>query len=237
MPKPDSKKQFDRSCKGLGYGVLNSNDLFNRTKPMRHVNRDTFPHFAYWFFRTMRTRCDTALARCKAAWWGIKLGKNCSFHGPVSFKRFPSSLIHIGENCKFNSSPASNRIGINRPCMITALKAESQIHIGSGCGFSGTVIACGKEVVIGNNVRCGANTLIMDTDWHEDDLRTGPDIPVKIGSNVWLGVNVSILKGVEIGDGTIIGAGSLVTSSLPGGVMAAGSPARVIRRLELKKRE
>ncbi len=204
-------------------------------KNMKPVNRDTLPHFAYWFFRTIRSRCDTAWARFKAEWWGINLGKNCSFHGPVSFKRFPSSRIHIGENCTFNSAPTSNRIGVNRPCMITALKAESEIHIGAGCGLSGTVIACGKKVVIGDNVQCGANTLIMDTDWHDDDPRSGPDIPVKIGSNVWLGVNVTVLKGVEIGEGTMVGAGSLVTSSLPDGVLAVGIPAKVLRRFEFKK--
>lgn len=199
---------------------------------MRPVNRDTFPHLFYCFLRSIRIRWDTACARCKAAWWGIDLGRNCSFHGPVSFKRQPSSQIHIGDGCKFNSAPASNRIGVNRPCMISTLKQGAEIQTGSGCGFSGTVIACGKKVVLGDNVRCGANTLIMDTDWHGDDPRLEPDAPVKIGNNVWLGVNVSVLKGVEIGDGTVVGAGSVVSSSLPADVIAAGSPARVLRPLE-----
>lgn len=87
-------------------------------------------------------------------------------------------------------------------------------------------------MVLGKNVRCGANTLIMDTDWHDDDPRIEPDEPIKIGNNVWLGVNVTVLKGIEIGDGTIVGAGSLVLSSLPGGVIAAGSPAKVLRSLK-----
>ena len=71
--------------------------------------------------------------------------------------------------------------------------------------FQRTVIASGKKVVLGKHVRCGANTLIMDTDWHEDDSRIEPDEPVKIGNNVWLGVNVTVLKGVEIGTGQSLG--------------------------------
>ena len=116
--------------------------------------------------------------------------------------------------------------------MISTLKQGAELTIGEGCGFSGTVIACARRITIGRNVRCGANTLINDTDWHDDDPRTGPDAPVEIGDNVWLGVNVTILKGVTIGAGTLVGAGSLVTKSLPAGVVAAGVPARVIRAIE-----
>jgi acetyltransferase-like isoleucine patch superfamily enzyme len=101
--------------------------------------------------------------------------------------------------------------------------------MGMGCGFSGTVISCAKRIVLGRNVRCGANTLITDTDWHWDDPRSGADEPVTIEDNVWLGVNVTILKGVTIGAGTLVGAGSVVTRSLPSHVVAAGVPARVIR--------
>lgn len=152
--------------------------------------------------------------------------------GRPRFKRHPGSQINIGPKCRLNSSPASNLIGVNRPCMISTLKQGAELTIGEGCGFSGTVIACARRITIGRNVRCGANTLINDTDWHDDDPRTGPDAPVEIGDNVWLGVNVTILKGVTIGAGTLVGAGSLVTKSLPAGVVAAGVPARVIRAIE-----
>lgn len=208
-------------------------DKFNQLNEFtKSKNSGLLPHFFYCFIILIRCGFDTFIAKIKALWWGIQLGKGCSFHGPVSFKRAPYSTIFIGEKCKFNSAPCSNRIGVNRPCMISTLKAESQVHIGSGCGFSGTVIAAGKEIVLGDNVRCGANTLIMDTDWHEGDARAGPDLSVRIGNDVWLGVNVTVLKGVEIGNGTIVGAGSVVTSSLPGNVVAAGSPAKVLRTLK-----
>ena len=54
-----------------------------------------------------------------------------------------------------------------------------------------------------------------------DDPRTGPDAAVTIGNDVWLSVNVTVMKGVTIGENTLVGAGSLVLKSLPAGVIAA----------------
>ena len=116
---------------------INCDRILNMVKFMKILNKDRVPHLFYCFFRLLQTRWDTSMACIKAAWWGVELGKKCSFHGPVSFKRYPSSLINISNSCRFKSAPGSNRIGINRPCMITTLKPGAEIHIGSGCGFSG----------------------------------------------------------------------------------------------------
>lgn len=55
--------------------------------------------------------------------------------------------------------------------------------------------------------------------------------PTRIGARCWLGAHVSVLKGVTIGDGAVVGAGSVVTKSLPAGVIAVGNPARVLRSI------
>jgi acetyltransferase-like isoleucine patch superfamily enzyme len=174
-------------------------------------------------------------ARLSAWFWGVQLGRDCKFIGHPFFKRHPKSQIWIGVGSEFNSSPTSNFIGVNHPCMITTLKENSILKIGDNCGFSGAVIACAVSVTLGNKVRCGANTLINDTDWHADDKRAGLDAPVIIGDNVWLGANVTVLKGVTIGEGTFVGAGSVVTKSLPPYVVAAGVPARIIRDINSKE--
>lgn len=56
-------------------------------------------------------------------------------------------------------------------------------------------------------------------------------LPITVGNRVWIGANVSVLPGVTIGDDTVIGAGSVVNKDIPGGVVAAGNPCRVIRKI------
>jgi acetyltransferase-like isoleucine patch superfamily enzyme len=61
-----------------------------------------------------------------------------------------------------------------------------------------------------------------------------PGRPVRIGSNVWFGVNCVVTAGVEVGDRAVIGANSVVTRDVPPGTIAAGAPAKVIREIEFK---
>lgn len=181
-----------------------------------------------WIVKKMGT-----VNKLYAIWWGIKLGKHVSFYGRCQFYRFPGTTIEIGNNCQFRSRKNSNLIGLNRPCSVSTLRSayHARIVIGENCGFSGTVIGAFKEIKLGNNVRCGANTLITDSDWHSDDLRCGEVKPVIIGDNVWLGEGVKVLKGVTIGENSLIGTGSVVTKSIPANVIAAGNPCKVIKPL------
>lgn len=164
--------------------------------------------------------------------WNIVLGKHCIFNGNIILYRIRESKIMIGNNCRFISNANSyNLIGINRPCIIGTHTSKATIQIGDGCGFSGTVIGAFKQITIGENVMCGANTLITDSDWHLEDPRSGIPKEVIIGNNVWLGINAVILKGVTIGENTVIGANSVVTKSIPKNVIAAGNPCKVIKNL------
>jgi len=77
--------------------------------------------------------------------------------------------------------------------------------------------------------------VITDTDWHPADSRAPGDLPVAIPvvveDDVWLGLGVVVLKGVTIGQGSVIAAGSVVTRSVPAGVVVGGVPARVLREI------
>ena len=170
-----------------------------------------------------------------ASWWNVKIGKGCKFQGKTYFNRIQNSEIKIGNNCTFKSSHKSNLIGIYSPCMISTIGKGAQIEIGNNCGFSGTVIGAALHVKLGNNVRCGANTLITDTDWHTDDYRTGENKPIIIEDNVWLGYGVKVLKGVTIGKNSLIGANSVVTKDIPANVIAVGNPCKVIKQIEYKE--
>lgn len=171
----------------------------------------------------------------KAAFKGVHLGKNADFVGSCHFRRYPGTSIIIGSGCTFLSRPTANLIGINRPCMISTMNSPFQaaITIGDNCGFSGTVIGAFKNITLGNNVRCGANTLITDSDWHLDDPRSGSPADVVIEDNVWLGVNCVVLKGVRIGKNSVIGANSVVTKDIPANVIAGGNPCKVIKPLTI----
>jgi acetyltransferase-like isoleucine patch superfamily enzyme len=162
---------------------------------------------------------------------GIKLGRGSAFHGRTKFFKSSTARIEIGNNCTFLSKHTSNLIGINRPCIFSTLSTEAILKIGDECGFSGTVIGCQNEIILEDNVKCGANTLITDTDWHQDDFRSGKPKPIFIGKNVWLGEGVRVLKGVSIGENSVIGAASIVTRDIPSNVIAAGNPCKVIKKI------
>lgn len=161
----------------------------------------------------------------------IIFGKKNSFVGFTKFRNYPGGSITIGDKCSFLSSATSNLIGINHRCMLSTMTKNATITIGDGCGFSGTVVGAFLSISLGKNVRCGANTLITDGDWHCDDRRSGPPKEVIIENNVWLGEGVKVLKGVLIGENSLIGAGSVVTKNIPANVVAAGNPCKIIKSL------
>ncbi len=119
---------------------------------------------------------------------------------------------------------------------IEARLASSVVNIGNNVainnGFSLTAFGL---IQIGNDVLIGSNCTIVDTDAHQlnpIERHAAPaSLDIHIGDNVFLGSNVTILKGVTIGNNSVIGMGSIVTTNIPENVIAAGNPARVIRSL------
>jgi acetyltransferase-like isoleucine patch superfamily enzyme len=159
---------------------------------------------------------------------GIKTNSGCEYFGVPYFYREPLSRIIIGKNCRFRSDHISNLIGVNHRCMLSTHHPDALIVIGDNCGFSGATIGAASEIIIGNNVLVGANAIITDFDWHSDLSNTVPQ-PIIIHNNVWIGVNVTVLKGVTIGENSIIGAHSLVVKDIPANVIAGGNPCKVLK--------
>jgi maltose O-acetyltransferase len=87
----------------------------------------------------------------------------------------------------------------------------------------------GDDVQIGPSVQLLTATHPIDPDLRRAKWESAE--PITIGNNVWLGGGVIVTPGVTIGDNTVVGAGSVVTRDLPADVVAAGSPARVLRRI------
>jgi acetyltransferase-like isoleucine patch superfamily enzyme len=120
------------------------------------------------------------------------------------------------------------------------LADNASIEIGDDVGISGTTICAAVSIRVGNRCLLGADTMIFDTDFHPlspDGRRYArPEwkeisSPVVIEDDVFLGARTIVMKGVTIGTGSVIGAGSVVTKSIPAGVVAAGNPAKVIRQI------
>jgi len=205
---------------------------------MRPLNRDTIPHLVNCAAYNIRGLIDTAIVRLLAMWWGVKIGVHCRFFGLPLLRRLPGSTIIIGDNCTFNSAYWSSLVGVSRRCVVATLGDNAKIKIGDNCGLSGTIIGAAELVTLGDRVMAGANTTITDTDWHPLDpvarfeKEAGLSSSVVIEDDVWLGLNVVVLKGVAIGRETVVAANSVVVNSLPAGVLAAGVPAKTIRKIK-----
>ncbi|WP_323813203.1 acyltransferase [Cellvibrio sp. NN19] len=119
-------------------------------------------------------------------------------------------------------------------------QADAEIIIGDYCLISpGVRISSAKSIRIGDNCMLAANVIISDSDWHGIYNRIRPfrcTKPVTIENNVWLGERVIVNKGVTIGDNSVIGAGSIITKSIPANSVAAGNPARVIKTINPNRR-
>ena len=101
--------------------------------------------------------------------------------------------------------------------------------------FNFTILDCGL-VTIGDRVMVGPNVSIFSAT-HETEVQSRRDNveytrPVTIGDDCWIGGHVVILPGVEIGEGTTIAAGAVVTKSIPAWSVAVGSPARVVKKVK-----
>jgi len=151
-----------------------------------------------------------------------------------------SSSIIIGDRCVLTSVSEYTALGVNHPIVLRTLRPNAVISIGSDTGMSGTSICAGVKVSIGGRCLIGANVIIADTDFHPvdatdrrycgDDRKVAAE-PVIIEDNVFIGANTIVLKGVRIGRNSVVGAGSTVTCNVPPDSVAAGNPARVIKKM------
>lgn len=199
------------------------------------MNKDLINRFLNYLFSRYHRICCRLISTVEALYFfmiGVEYGRCGIFRGWCSVYKHPSSFIKIGRKCSFNSAHYSNHIGLNHRCIITTMTKDAEVVIGDNVGISSSSITAFKSVTIGNNVRIGANCVIMDGDFHLDDPRTSSPAPITIKDNVWLGYGVVVMKGVTIGENSVIGVNSIVTKDVPANVIAAGNPCKVIRSIE-----
>lgn len=112
--------------------------------------------------------------------------------------------------------------------------SKATLSIGNGSYLNrNTLIVCEDHVEIGKNCKIAWDVIIMDSDLHPiDDTTPIVNKPVLIEDGVWIGCRSIILKGVTIGHGAVIAAGSVVTKDIPPRTVYGGSPAKLIAELD-----
>ena len=179
--------------------------------------------------------CSVVCNRLKFRLFGISFGPKCKVEGRIFLERKDGAVITVGEGFICIGGRGVNRIGRNLASGIYAAPGAN-ITIGNNVGISCSCIWSRCSIKIGDNSKIGADCIIMDhnahslnplsrREWATDSADIDSE-PVEIGSDVLVGARSIILKGARIGDGSIIGAGSVVTGVIPPGEVWAGNPAK-----------
>ena len=199
---------------------------------------------SYIHLRLSRSLCGCwglLRLRLKAALLGVHVGRGVQCFGTVILGRWPGSRIDIGDGASLvSSAQRATAATVHAPVRLRTHGPEARIILGEGVELSGTSITARSQTIrIGRHAMLAPNCIITDSDFHAQwpperrhlDPGYENDAPVHIGDHVWIGLNCIILKGVTIGEGAIVGAGSVVTHDVAPRTLVAGTPARFIRNL------
>lgn len=164
--------------------------------------------------------------------------------GLPSIKVPGTSKIMLGNMVVINSDKSNSNTALTNNCtLVCGLKGI--IEIGDNTQLNGVSITAYEHVKIGKNCQIASSTFISDTDFHpinpterekeclgyKIDHSKVSKKPISIGDNVWIGWGVTILKGVSIGNNSIVAAGSVVLTDVPENVIVGGNPAIIKKQL------
>jgi acetyltransferase-like isoleucine patch superfamily enzyme len=169
--------------------------------------------------------------------------KKVAFHSDILFKGYPilqlekGTKLSIGKNVSLTSRNRGYHLNLQSPMKLMLDKKGAEIIIGDNTRIVGTCIHAQESIQIGKNCLIAGNCQIVDSSGHElsfDNVKNriktlGKTRPIVIEDNVWIGANTFVLPGVTIGEGSVIGAGSIVVSNIPPYSIARGNPAVVIK--------
>jgi maltose O-acetyltransferase len=179
----------------------------------------------------------------------IKVG---SFIFTLKYRIFYRNRIHFGKNFITNwklkiSGPGKVIFGDNivagayeEPNEFITHDPNAVIIIGDNCRLNGAHFEAKTQIRVGINCIFGSAT-IVDTDLHSiyPDRMTNPQAsvatsPIEIKNNVWVAGKTGVLKGVTIGENSVVGFGAVVSRDIPSDVIAAGNPAEIVKDLPKK---
>lgn len=171
--------------------------------------------------------------------------KGASIKRSVVFYKRPLIILHkkaviqIERNVSINSDNHTYHLNMFQHCKLMADLEGALIQIGENTRVHGSCIHAQKSIRIGKNCLIAANCQIMDNNGHSlssntSELRIqtrGESKPIIIEDNVWIGTGVIVLPGVQIGEGSVIGANSVVSINIPKNSLAMGNPIQIIKSI------
>lgn len=174
----------------------------------------------------------------------VHIGRDCYLERRNSFASFRSQAV--------DGLRMGNRVRVYTRTEFN-VEPSGRLEIGDDCILAGAVFMCASLIVLGHRVVVSYNVTLADSDFHPHDpkLRRADAIanaphgdrskrppiiaqPIRIEDDVWIGIGAIVLKGVTIGAGARVGAGSVVTRDVPAGVTVVGNPARIAHGQQLQ---
>lgn len=159
----------------------------------------------------------------------VVIGRHFQVVGKLDV-RGPGTVI-FGDRCSVHSTRLA-------PTTPYTHSPDAVIEFGDLVRLTGTRLSCSERIEVGDWSGL-SDCRIMDTDFHASEVfdrpryqTDGTSKPVILGRNVWVGAGSMVLKGVQIGDHSIVGAGAVVSTNVPPRTIVFGNPARVIWRLQ-----
>jgi acetyltransferase-like isoleucine patch superfamily enzyme len=197
----------------------------------------------------LRSYLDRLWARGRSAYWTARLrwdaylaGGNLTLDPTLRLRTrvifFGNGTLRISPGVVLGDQQAGKP---GRPILLSPRTELARIVLGPRVRITnGTELIALERIEAGADAMIGAGVVLLDADFHGirpgERLNPGRSAPVILGDRVWLGMGATVLKGVKIGDDSIVGAGAVVVTDVPDGVVAVGNPARVVAGVEKEKR-
>jgi acetyltransferase-like isoleucine patch superfamily enzyme len=205
-----------------------------RLRQLLNTMKEKFKRAILWMLYAPRIPRDVMFCFIKKLKWdcgwrlfGLPL-INCHRRGHLS----------IGKRFVACSDPKHNILGVFQ-CVTITVGRGAELVIGEDVGVSGCTISAMCSIRIGDRVLLGSGCIIADSDAHplhpldrRYNLSGAVSKPIVIEDDVFIGMRAIILKGVRVGQGSVVGAGAVVTRDVPPMVVVAGNPAVVVKELD-----
>ncbi|AZV55533.1 acyltransferase [Clostridium sp. AWRP] len=172
-------------------------------------------------------------------YFGVDLGgKTYHIEGILTIRADTKHSITIGKNVEFRSGKKYNIIGGDTRLILRTYRG-GKIAIGNNVGISNSSLVSMNNIIIEDDVMIGGSCKIWNTDFHSLNMEQRMEsydtniqsAPIRIKRGAFIGACSIVLKGVTIGEKSIVGAGSVVTKSIPDGEIWGGAPAKFIRKI------